>query len=544
MMTSDKRKSVADHEKEVGAIVDSPEGVGRKENRWSLVVIVVAVVILYSFNLTGWLINDDEGTALYSAWRLSAGEVPYDEFLTTQAPLFLALGGGLVKVFGRSILVLRISAVVATLAAGWIVYRIGSRTWTRRAGLLGLLFFLLNGTVHAEGRVFRADTFMLLLVVAGLWALSTFQDQQRRRWLVLAGFFWGLATLIKILGVMPMVGAGLFFLAQLWRNRSRWWQIGLDLLALCLPYAGILLLGFGLPHFFMPNLLTNVLGSQKTLGAGEPLFMVMFKGLWFLAMYLRNNWVFVFVVPVIIHLMRRRDAPGAIFAWQAAAVLVFLVMRGALFPRYMLYLIPSLALLMGYLTDQVFQWFAKTRKQSSSTSRVARQQSVTYPALLQQGWKSILPSAVVLLALSPWLILVGRQTVAREDGTRALATYIAEQTAESSYVLSDYAALNFHAGRRSVPRGAVVSWGWAASGALTGAMLIEEMEATDVRMVVLHVGLTDSPDRPGVTCSPDHLSSLHDYQAFYSHLQDHFDMVRTFERDCQLFEIFLSHPEP
>jgi 4-amino-4-deoxy-L-arabinose transferase-like glycosyltransferase len=425
-----------------------------------------------------------------------------------------------------------------------MVYQIGSRTWTRRAGLLGLLFFLLNSTVHAEGRVFRADTFMLFSVVAGLWALTTFQSRKQRRWLVLAGTLWGLATLTKVLGVMPMVGAGLFFLAQLWRNRSRWWQIGLDLLALSLPYAGVLLLGYGLPYLFMPGLLTNILGSQKTLGAGEPFHLVLLRGLRFLALYLRDNWVFLLVVPLILQLMRRGDAPGAALAWQAAAALVFLVMRGALFPRYMLYLIPSLALLLGHLTDQVLQWFARMREQPGSTSRVARQQSVKYRGYLRRGWNLVFPFIVVLLALSPWLMSVGKQTLAREDDTRALVTYIDEQTTESDYLLSDYAALNFHAGRRSVPQGAVISRGWALSGALTGAMLIEEMEARNVRMVILHVGGTGSPDRPVVTCSPDHLSSLHDYQSFYGHLQNHFDLVRTFDRVCQHFEIFLSHPTP
>src|SRR5512138_3838835 len=69
-----------------------------------LAAVLVALALFMGFwNLDGWLMNDDEGTYLYGAWRVSLGEFPYRDFFLSQTPLGLVLGAGVFKAFGPSV---------------------------------------------------------------------------------------------------------------------------------------------------------------------------------------------------------------------------------------------------------------------------------------------------------------------------------------------------------------------------------------------------------------------------------------------------------
>src|SRR5512136_2822752 len=70
---------------------------------------------LYFWRLDAWLINDDEGSYLYAAWRISLGQLPYRDFLTPQLPAFLLPGGLLMHFLGPSAWGARGLAVALTL---------------------------------------------------------------------------------------------------------------------------------------------------------------------------------------------------------------------------------------------------------------------------------------------------------------------------------------------------------------------------------------------------------------------------------------------
>ncbi|HQZ72005.1 MAG TPA: hypothetical protein PK826_11855, partial [Anaerolineae bacterium] len=65
---------------------------GRVTTRIALLAFA-ALALFYAWRLTGFLVNDDEGSYLYAAWRISRGELPYRDFLTPQLPGFLLPGG-------------------------------------------------------------------------------------------------------------------------------------------------------------------------------------------------------------------------------------------------------------------------------------------------------------------------------------------------------------------------------------------------------------------------------------------------------------------
>jgi hypothetical protein len=144
----------------------------------------------------------------------------------------------------------------------------------------------------------------------------------------------------------------------------------------------------------------------------------------------------------------------------------------------------------------------------------------------------VVPLAVFAVALGTVRSVpaIFQSATRQEEGTRALVAYIVDHTAPDDLVLTDYASLNFHARRRSVPQASVIAMGRITGGYVTGEMLIKEIEHRDVKMVALHV--------PGGTIPPQHLIFLHDYDHFYDYLNRRFCLVDTFDRAGQIFEIY------
>ncbi|MBU0703306.1 MAG: hypothetical protein KKC18_05510, partial [Chloroflexi bacterium] len=102
------------------------------------------------------------------------------------------------------------------------------------------------------------------------------------------------------------------------------------------------------------------------------------------------------------------------------------------------------------------------------------------------------------------------------------------------HVLSDYQEINFHAHRLSTYLGAEISYVVVASGQITGADLIAEIEAVDVKMVLVDV----SPQ------TAHHMVKLLDYKDFRAYLQDHFTLLNVLNRGEQQLEVYSRSHNP
>src|SRR5690606_36525128 len=123
----------------------------------------------YLYNLDGWQIYDDEGEYLYQIWRMvTAGEIPYRDFLTPQLPVFLYAGAGVMSITGVSLTAIRVYTVLLAFASAGILYLAGRRHRGPLVGFLAAALFLIHPDVFRETRIFRNESIMLLFVSAGL----------------------------------------------------------------------------------------------------------------------------------------------------------------------------------------------------------------------------------------------------------------------------------------------------------------------------------------------------------------------------------------
>ena len=469
-------------------------------------LVFLLILGLYLYNITGWFKEDDEGTALYAAWRLAEGETPYQDFITTKGPLFLLLGAGLNRVLGPSILSLRAVTALAVISSGYCWYRGLRAVYGPPAGAIGAVVFLLTPEVYHLGRLFRADSWMLALVACALSACLLGCRWRKYRWFLLSGSLFGLAILIKVIAALPFLGCALFLIFQTLPSPRR--REVLVFAIFTASFLTIAVTGFGLAERVTPGTLGMILGSQGTLAKDSPNWvLVVIRGLVVYAAFIRSNLVIILAIPFALLVVPtdRRMSPGLCFLCQVLAASVLLLLPGAVYPRYLAYTVLGLSGLfaMGikHFLDQI-----------ENRSR--------YGAV---GGLVLLGIAMSLLQM--WVFLTRSET-----GTMTLATYIAENTAPDDVILGDYAELAFHARRRSVPQTGGIAYNWAVSGLITGKELIQTIEQHDVSLIALHV--------PGGPEPPGHLYYLQDWDAFYQYVREHYQAKEQMVRAGQLFEIY------
>jgi hypothetical protein len=483
------------------------------EKHSNIVAFLILVVgfLFYLYNIEGWLMNDDEGTCVYAVWRLSEGEIPYNEFLSAQVPIFLYIGAIIIKVFGASALALRSSTTAITLLAGFFIYLGVEEVLNHRVALLSMLLFVLHRDIYLNGRVFRADLYMLLFSVMGLYFFIKAHSRRWNGYLVIAGSLFIIAAFSKLFGALPLAGCVLFIFYQLVIRRSITFKRALieNLLLLVPVLVGVVII-FGVSYLHWPYFLNSIFGHHLQPGRGASLAQVISKNGRFFVQYAKHNLAFLLSLPVIIKILLDKRELAAIYVWQLLTAVAFLLISRPVYERHLLYLVPSLCMLVAYTIDLL----------SQALSFAMRRVTPSLP--LHPVARLAFAICLVRLAVNQSIpdLLYGMKS--REIGTARLIEYIAANTDERDHILSDYATLNFYARRPGVLHSGVLSNTETSSGRLTGQDLIAEIEAQKIKMVLLHPG-------------GNHLVSLVDYKDFHEYLDEHFHLSGTFNRTGQLY---------
>jgi len=478
----------------------------------ALAILLVGLLV-YAYRIDEWYMHDDEGGYDYAAWRISQGEVPYRDFLTPQLPLFLYGGSALVRVAGPSALALRYATVVTTLLAALFAYLTAKEVLGYRVALLSLPLLLLHKDVYFIARFFRPEAYMLLFATAGMYALVRAYPERRWRGALLSGGLFGLAMLCKLFAALPYGGCVLFLLYDAWRTRdSRVVEQLWAMVAGFVTIAGTVFVAF---QVATPYFLTAVLGHHAMQGAELGRAAVAAKALRFFGDYLRGNPLFlVLALAGALPSLRQQSTLRTFFLWQLPTLAAFVVLSRDLEDRHLVYLVPALAALAAFALEALL---------------AGQRRSLLQRVTLRLGAAPRLMLALLLAALALLPSLQSNlQLAALDEGdTTRLGQYIQEHTAAGDYVLSDYPGVNFHAQRPNTYWGAGLSGGATSSGQITGQLLIQDIQANDVQMVLINTA-----------GSAHQLVKLHDYAAFRRYVQEHFHLVRLFQRSYQTFEVY------
>jgi len=486
----------------------TPDSKGVGEPGFRQIFLSVSLVVgvfglLYLYNIEGWLINDDEGSFLYQTWRISEGEQPYQDLFTSRWPLFLYTGGGWMRAFGASVVPMRTLSICLTLGTAIIIFLMAHQTLPAEAALLSMVVFLLHPSVVRFGRSFQPEPFYLFFSMLGLYLVARGQAKGGVFPFFGAGFAFAIASMYKLLAALVLMGSVLFLVATWLRNRKPQRRIVISTLALLLPYGILFGLVSGCFMMAIPHFYDSVIGVNIAQGQEMSPLAVALIGIEFLGVNLFTTPLFLLALPAA--WQGWRDGQGtALLSWQLPTALAFLLLSRDLFPRLLLYLVPSLVVLFAASLEPI-------------------------RLLSRRSWLLL---AVVCLVIVPWTVNDSQMLLRSEHATMDIVRYIQTHTPPGTYVLSDYQELNFYARRPSTYSGAELSHVILAGGTIKGTDLIKEIESCDVGMV-----LVDVSPQTGL-----HIMSLHDYDEFHAYLQQHFALLETLPRNGQLLEVYYREP--
>ncbi len=475
---------------------------------------------LYLFNISGWLIHDDEGTDLYEAWQLQLGNQPGVDFIAEQQPLFLLIGKtglSLSEDSRQAVMFARIFSAAQVLAGSIFFGLVVRRKWGEQTATVTLGLILTSGLLYEQARLFRPDPMMFAWELFGLgFVLLAVQTGKRPYWAA-AGATYGIAGLMKLFGLFPVVGLVIYYLYLFIKQRTQWRQHLLDGITFAIPFllviGGVSLFLYGQMGFYYQEALSQhlSLGQQRTVW--EQIYIT---GATYFVFFLVHITIPVFIVPLII--MNRRSGefvihfPESTILYSLLIVPFFFVfITRPIFPRYIIFNLPVVSLLLALHLKGFFNKF------DLSYPRTTLAMNLVVLLVISFSFFSTYPS-------------ISNRLIRQENDTIGLAQTIQALTTQSDIVVSDYASLNFHAKRQSIYEASIIAGGRISGGIVTGALLIERIEDTEAKLILIH--------REGGDPAPHQLVELTDIELFEAYIKEKYQLVETFDRADQIIEIY------
>lgn len=138
----------------------------------------------------------DEGVGVYGAARILNGHIPYRDFWTLYAPAEFYVLAGLFRLFGVSIIVVRIWSTFIMFVLSILVFLIASRMVSQKYALIAWFIILTQLSLF---RYFASPIppALLFSMLSSLFLLNFLCHHKCRKWLLLCGLSTGIASLFR-----------------------------------------------------------------------------------------------------------------------------------------------------------------------------------------------------------------------------------------------------------------------------------------------------------------------------------------------------------
>jgi hypothetical protein len=457
--------------------------------------LVLAALVLIP-NIGGHFAEDDEGAYLYASWRIACGDALYRDILTSKPLLTFLVGSLIVDLFGLNVVALRLASALTFASTAAILYFATAHFRLFRHAWLVPVLFVLHPDAYVQGRFFRPDVFALFFSTAGMLVAIAIARGKRghSNLAVVAGLAFSLAMLCKFNALITLVIASVVLASfRRWRDLATMVSIALGVgILVAVVYE------LTTPSGLFDLTIGHHLLQSADIHSGERV-----------KEFLRSN---VEVVMICFASFLRKPRPDkgdkllrVLMLCAASSLLVFLFIEREIYMRHFLYLAPLIALLAPPAIE-------------SAASRL--RQLVPAGRLPPQVLERVLLLVLLLGLGTTWEWPAQRSWTAEAPGIADLAEGVRIATPPATRVLSDYAVVNFLAGREGAPMTPQISQGSVRSGEIDKERVLREISDSGVGLVLIHTQ-GEFGYRYGVqdkNLSPSHLISLANFDDLISEL--------------------------
>lgn len=464
-------------------------------SKYLLIILIVSIIgLLYFINIDNNTITDDEGTLLYQVWRVSLGEIPYQDFLTSFWPLFLYTGGLWMKAFGPDFIPMRVLSCILMLGTGVLVYIIAHEYVTSYFAALCSIIFLLHPQILRYGRVFQSESFYIFIGVLGFLFFIKGYKNKKSLMIILSSVLLAVATLYKPLGIFFWMGGILCLFIHTIRTHAKKISNYIHLFLYVFSYIFTVGTFLFILSLQIPVIWQCLFGLQFANLTNSDIFQVIRNKL---VVYLDYFVLYFVLIIVALSIYLQKNVKYTELITQLIPIFGFLLLRRDIYTRYFIYVIPTLAILSGISLDRFCQ--------------------TPYPRYLH--------IMMFLMIIFPWIGHLRAILYTHEIDTHQIVNIVQEYVPVSDRVLSDYQEINFLSKRATTYLGAEISNAFTKGNVIKASDLIVEIQDDNVKMVLIDI-------------NGDHMHSLGDYQRFQDYLNENFSLIGTYPREWQVIQIF------
>jgi len=317
----------------------------------------------------GQIIDGDVGRAGYLGWRMAEGEVLIDIEGPGKPPLYVMLYAVFIKLFGPSIMGLKIFGTLFVLMSVPAIYWLTRQIYGKQVGLLAaLLFGVFSSGPMIEGGTVNLETMLHFpyILAIGLFLKATMSG--RLRWYFLAGLCAAMATLVKqVGGVLFLVFLG-YGIHERWKKKDpfsiKGWLYRYILLGVgaLLPVMGLIIFyqfhGYTLYQLYESMLGSNFRYIQR---AQECTSVLKYFSSSIKVMLPENGLLWLGTMFAVVYLgwriwRNRGQAGDRILLWWAFWSFAVLWVTGTFYWHYFLQIIAPFSVLTAYGIVVTWKW--------------------------------------------------------------------------------------------------------------------------------------------------------------------------------------------
>jgi len=322
-----------------------------------ILILILVVQVLLRMPFLQEPLERDEGLYGYMGQRILAGEIPYRDVFDHKTPVIYYIYALVIKLFGGSILSIRIFTLFYSLLTTLSIYYLARLLWGEGEGMVAaLLFAVFSGGPVIQGSNANCEVFMILplifalyLFILGRRIMTNKEPATKRRGSLIiwgAGLLSGLAVMIKQVAVFNLLALLGFAIFGGWAG-VLWLLLG----ALTFPLAFIAyFMAQGAISDFVNCIFFANVTYIKTPPPGPFWMYIQDCANIIFSILLYDNailWVLASVGIVYILYKDRKNENALIVVWGGLSL--FGVVAGKrFFGHYFIQVLPALALLSAY----------------------------------------------------------------------------------------------------------------------------------------------------------------------------------------------------
>lgn len=319
------------------------------DKSWLLLIAATAVFLAIKIHAADYSISD-ENTYYKMGQLVANGQAPYRDFFFAHTPLQVYLYAAVFKVFGFSLLLLKLlSAAAVIITAAFVFAIVKEKLNSATASAAATLFMFSYGTLLFSNFPTGAELAVPFVVAA-------FYFFQRKRFLP-AGLLMGFAAITYQLSAIAFAVLAAIAMLVL-RDRKAATRLGLGFLAVAGSVSAIFLIA-AKGEFLRQTLLYHL--QKPSEGADKAALL--------LRILKTNALLFIAAVVALIGRERAKTAV-AIPAAIAAAYIAIIPLAKTTFNYYVIYALPFLAIMASYGISSVYGIFAGKLKLTRAMSLI------------------------------------------------------------------------------------------------------------------------------------------------------------------------------